>query len=806
MHEPKSSLVIWYREAVRSLLEAFAPKRIESADAECARLESLEKDFSAEVQVCFLGASGIGKSALINALLGESLLPQGGIGPLTAQALCVRYGAQAALKAQYHSPGKVGRLAFALEKMYQAELRKQGHEVKEPSGQDLLELVDDEDDEASITAISIKGEEDAQVERNREFRKQATLMVAGRQDAEREIPYLIDRLRETVEKKPLFETTSLPDDQPRVERIRASLILGKKRQPLDCLESDAGFRTALHDHATGFLAPIINELVVFWNADLLRTGLVLTDLPGVGIAGDVHAKVTEQYIRERAKVVVLVVSVRGITKADAELLRNSGFLNRLLHAADDPAADPVKLMVVVVRADDIADTRYDDNKSRKRREHFADVCTEARQDAIKQLREHLTEAWRTDEKLSQTKQEVLDRIIDGLQVHALSAIQYRRLLANDEDNPAFIKEPEESNVPKFSRSLAEIAAALNRERQERLEKARNLFFSSVTSTIRVIHEQWVRETLAEEEAEALRKELDSFLEPIRKEFSTRRGEFRAFLRETVPSEIEKLVLEASSSARTAVGRYLKSLEDARWQTIKAAVCRGGTFHGSRHIDLPHDFALRFEEPVAEIWGKKLLQLIRRRTKTYAEDCIALVEDVLNWAKGKGARVNTRLVEAQHQQIKAASQQLTEVGKELINEMREEVKNRLVSTIRLPIRRRCERFVQKNQHIGAGVKLRMLDLFGELAEDAVAAAADPAKDLLTTRFKEVEKEIAKVLRSDEDPIDSAADAIVESHQAIVRRSDDQRRKKVLVQIDGIRAASPLPWPEAAELSEFASEAA
>jgi putative ribosome biogenesis GTPase RsgA len=97
MCETKSSLVNWYRKAVRSLLESVAPKRIESVDAECDRLESLENAFSAEVPVCFLGASGIGKSTLINALVGESLLPQGGIGPLTAQALCVRFGGQAAL-------------------------------------------------------------------------------------------------------------------------------------------------------------------------------------------------------------------------------------------------------------------------------------------------------------------------------------------------------------------------------------------------------------------------------------------------------------------------------------------------------------------------------------------------------------------------------------------------------------------------------------------------------------------------------------------------------------------------------------
>jgi hypothetical protein len=187
---------------------------------------------------------------------------------------------------------------------------------------------------------------------------------------------------------------------------------------------------------------------------------------------------------------------------------------------------------------------------------------------------------------------------------------------------------------------------------------------------------------------SLRKEFDSFIGPIRKEFDTRRGEFRAFLRETVPSEIEKLVMEASLSAQAAISRYLDTLGDAHWSTLRAAVRRGGTFYGSRHIDLPNDFALRFEEPVAEIWGKKLLQLIRKRTKTYAEDCVALIEDVLNWAKEKGARTSAKLIEALHEQIKAASQQLNAVGKELINETREEVKNRLFGAIRLPIRRRC----------------------------------------------------------------------------------------------------------------------
>ena len=93
-----------------------------------------------------------------------------------------------------------------------------------------------------------------------------------------------------------------------------------------------------------------------------------------------------------------------------------------------------------------------------------------------------------------------------------------------------------------------------------------------------------------------------------------------------------MVIEAGVTAERAIGRYLHGLSDAHWSTLRASVRRGGTFFGSRHIDLPNDFALRFEEPIAEVWGKQLLQLIRKRTREYANDCVALIEQILDWAK------------------------------------------------------------------------------------------------------------------------------------------------------------------------------
>ena len=783
------SLVAWYKGAVRRLLQDLEPSRVSPADAECSRLEALEKQITSEVPICFLGASGVGKSTLINALVGHTIVPHGGIGPLTAQALCVRFNRGPAFEVRYHGSQQVFRLAFALEKMHLAALRKSGQAVNE-SSEDLLK--DEELGSSAAEAAQDDSDQDRE-KKNLELRKQALAMVTGEQDGDRELPYLVDRLREMIGKRGMFGSQCFQEDRSRVERLKACLFDNKADRPIRFLNTDPNFKRELQDHAAGFLAPIIKELIVFWDAPILQKNVVLVDLPGVGIANDVKARVTEEYVRERAKAVVLVVSVRGVTESDAQLLRNSGFLNRLLHSADDPSADPVHLVLAVVRGDDIAESRYSDDRTRKKREHFADVCAQAKRETKKQLEDQLRQVWKTDETLSQTKEEVLQRIMDGLQVFPISAVQYRKAIENDPDDRAFIGSPEESKIPGLGKSLEELAVNIDVDRKRRLAVTRDVFFSNLSTSLRLIREQWTREDRAEAESEQLRQELEGFLIPIRKEFNTRRGEFRAFLRETIPSEVEKLVLVASTSAERAIRRYLNDLSDAHWATLKASVKRGGTFDGARHIDLPNHFALRFEEPIAEAWGKKLLQLIRGRTKQYTEDCVVLIEQVLTWAQTKGARIKTTLLEAQRDQVKSDAQQLTIIGKELVDEMREAVKNRLLALIRTPIRRRCKSFVDRNAHVGPGVKLRVLNLFDELAEDVVNAASPPAKELLTQRCTEVEKEISQILRAEHDPISEAANAVVESHEAAVRRSDARKRNAVLQQLDDAEASRPVLEP-------------
>ncbi len=800
----ENKLIQWYRKYIRPFFSDHEPDKLTEFDKDCQRVEEIEADLQQQLPVCFLGGSGVGKSTLINALVfgKDSYIPSGGVGTLTAQALTVCYGEQPSFEVHYHSVDKINRVVFTLERYYQVQLGYQEGKDAEVKPEDLGLDVSDEDETNQLISLA----NDDTDNKDKQI-KQATLMIAGNQDANRELPYLIDALLLAYGRPARHGSQILTDDQERIKGIQKALQYGKNKRPLVCSEgSEPNFRKLLHEHATGYLAPLIRDLKVKWNIEMLKGGLTLVDLPGVGVAGDVKAEVTEKWIREHAKAIVLVVDTRGVRETEAELLRNSGFLNRLLYAAHDPSSDPVVLMVAVTHTDKIAEEEYLNNRtnasSKKRADYLAEVCDKVRGSITNQVEEQLTNVWKATTGLSDAKAEVVKEIVAKLQVHPVSAPQYRRFLMDDEDAPPFIKTAKQSNIPQMLDALRQVVQCRAADRQQKLEAEERRFFNRLRARITVIKTQWEEETRAEAEAEEMRRVLQQFIETekLRLDFSNRQGAFREYLKSTLPTQIKMLVSEASNNARKEVYAFLLALKNAPWNTLRAAVTRGGTFYGSRHINLPHDFALKFEEPIAEVWGKTLLDEIRKRTKEYADDSVNHVEIILSWARQQGARVKTNVLEAQVKVLKVDAQKINAVGKEAVDELREEVKNSLIKKIENPIRKRCESFVEKGQHIGPGVKLRILDLFSELANETIGSATEPAIELLTNRFRKVEKQILDVFNEHQeynDPITAASNAIVASHERNLIRSDKKKREMVLGILKTMINMCPLSWEEKAE---------
>ena len=805
----ENKLIAWYRKLIRPFLSEHEPEKLAEFDKDARRVEEIEGELSKHMPVCFLGGSGVGKSTLINALVfgKESYVPAGGVGPFTAQALTVSYGEEPSFEVHYHSVAQLNKVLFALEKTYGAQLRKQNPQLKDASPEELgLELAGD-GESAQLASLIIEDPENKE-RLVHEIKKQALLMIAGNQEAQRDLPYLIDALWIAYGRTAKHASTITAEDMERIKGIQVALQYSKNKRPLVCSQAkDLDFRQRLDFHATGYLAPLIRDLKVEWNIEALKGGLTLVDLPGVGIAGDAKAEITERWIREHAKAIVLVVDKSGVRETEAELLRNTGFLNRLLHAGGELNSDPVTLVVAVTKIDDVAEENWRNNRAlcpgKKKPEYLSELCEQFREQVRSQVQQQLTKVWRASTGLSDEKAEVIKDIIAGMHVFPVSTPQYRMLLSDESDDPPFIKSLEQSNIPQMMDALCQVAANRTTDQEQHLEAEERRFFNRLRARITVIRTQWEEETRAEAEAEEFCQALEDFIdtEKLRSEFSNRQGAFREFLKSTLPTQIAKVVTEASVKARKEVYAYMQDLRFAHWKTLQAAVRRGGTFYGSRHIDLPRDFALRFEEPIAEVWGKSLLREIRKRTKEYAEDSVSQVERILSWAKKQGAKARTNLLEAQVDVIKADAQKLNAVGKDAVEDLREEVKNSLIKKIESPIRRRCKTFVDSHRDEGAGVKSRILELFGELADVTIEAATEPAIELLTERFRDVETQIREVFDEHQeynDPITSAANAIVTSHEERLRRSDKKQREAVLSALDSVIQDSPFEWenkPEA-----------
>lgn len=541
------------------------------------------------------------------------------------------------------------------------------------------------------------------------------------------------------------------------------------------------FRRHLWDHACGFLAPLILEMTIHWPSLMLNGFLELIDLPGIGILSDAYASVTSDYLRNRAKAVMLVVDSRGVRREDAELLKSSGFLNRLLHASNDLAADPVALIVVVVKIDDVAIENWRNDKAingtalRTKAQHFSDQADRCRDDIAQRLRSFLRDVWEDD---SEGKRLVIQSILDNLQVFPVSAPQYRLHCSKDQDeDKPFLPDINATNIVALRSAISQVARRCVAEQDRRHEEALQRFFGQLRARLEVLSAQRSEERQAEEEINKFKHSLEGFMAPLQCEFDTRRGGFRNFLRKTIPTQITARVETASATARKAIHGDLRKLRDAHWKTLQAAVRKEGTFYGSRHINLPHDFALRFEEPVAEVWSREILFGVRRETREFADFQSGAVTSVLDWARGQGITISIRLLEALVEAVNQHRKQVNAVGKEAVDELRDKVRSELTKKIEVPIRRKCERFVANRQDSGTGVKSRILELFEQLAEEVVAAAAAPATALLIEQFKEVNKEILAAFGEHSEPLGEAANALIQRQENSIQPEEAQLAKTV-----------------------------
>ena len=755
MSEQVERLDRWHTERVRPFLAEHLPDKVSGLDDALARIRTLDRNVTEDLAICFLGASGVGKSTLINALVAgqEIILPSGGIGPLTALAMEVRYGDAPAFEADYHSAGSLWQgIVFPLERGHAAAL-------KAATGVDADVVVPAEfgaDVQAELEIIDPVGSDDSEMHKRLEtFRKQAQLLVKGSQDSNADLPYLVDSLREAAGMKRTWGTSGVSEDEERLRGIKAALALAKAGKKHRCeLAGDAPrLRRDLHEHASGFLAPLIKELHVRWHSPLLKTGMVLVDLPGVGVAGDAYKQVTRKWINERAKAVVLVVDRAGITESSADLLRTSEFLTRLLFSADERSHDPVVLAVAVARLDDVAEDEWAKDRSRKKAEHLAEQFERVRSLIRSQLRQELERVWESgDEQVRTAQRSVIQQLCDELMVFPLSAPQYRRLLANDADDMPFIRDIEQSGIPAMQRGLTGVAVARRDDARRRRDESIRAWVDQAVAWIELVRAQWEGSGHTEQELQELERELETVLGPLRKEFLVRQGQFREFLKKTMAERIGALVMRAKDSARTEINQYLRGLRE---RSLGNAAC---VRPARRHVLTARDTSISLTISRGSLLSLSPRSGASQSSRRSARGPVnsqrtanAWSPSLPTWCREQGARVPPSLLDAQLEALRADIKQIDIAGREVIDSLRDRVKNELATAIQKPIRSKCNAFVKKGDDIGRGVKDRILELFDELADACTGCGADAANDLLLQCFKEVEAGAAARSKGSREPV-------------------------------------------------------
>ena len=127
------------------------------------------------------------------------------------------------------------------------------------------------------------------------------------------------------------------------------------------------------------------------------------------------------------------------------------------------------VLVAVTRIDDIANERYQQDKSKKKVQHFLEVSQEVRTTLRREMQSALHSIWLSDEEIPESRRMVVENLLNRLQVHPISAPEYARLRANDDDDPPFLKSLEQTGIPSFVSSLVDLASERKHRARERLK-------------------------------------------------------------------------------------------------------------------------------------------------------------------------------------------------------------------------------------------------------------------------------------------------------------------------------------------------
>lgn len=796
LREQVERIAGWASVGAAATIERWEPQRLPAVRELCADLRRFASPERAELAICFLGNSGVGKSTLINSVIDPRLqvVPQGGIGPLTAQATVVRYATRPYLHATYHGAGRVNQLAFALDRHCERQrgIANQPATDLDPAELRELELALSPDDDPAAGA--------SPHERMRSYISQAKQLITGRQFGNDELPidYLADCLRAARQRAPRWGHAPLPEHAPLLARLADAIALADRGRRWEPDDDPRNLLGEVARHASGSIAPLIKSLEVGWPAEALCDGLVLVDLPGIGIANDEYRSVTSTWIR-RAAAVVLVVDKSGVTEASADLLRTTGFLNSILHREPESSAVSPLLRVVAVKLDDVAAAERAAFRAHNPGvppppwlEAFRAACDKSQELIRNQLAQVFEQSvGDAPAETQEARRAALVQTAATMAVYPVSAIEYRKLHEADPEDPAKIKLAEDSGIPALIESLRELA---QRHRDELIvgyrSTAQRLFEAIERALIRV-HDDRFGDAPQLARFVELRRSLDAALAPAAAALRPRLGMLRERLHSTIRQTIETEVERNIAIADRKVREYFVGLRECPWATLRAAIRRGGVRVKPRPIDLPNELALRFEEPLAVAWNRGAVAPLRKALHEFGSDIGRLLGQAVIWARGQGCFDAAHICRFEAE-AESEVKSVVDRGQLVAADLTQLAKYHLHASLQDEIRAACQAFMSEGLDVGTGVMQRMHRFLDQqLAPRVADIARITATQFFCRSYDAAVLQVNAGLSRFSDPQAYAGALLLGDHERAVRSADPdldefERVRVVLGELAAIRA--------------------
>lgn len=565
-------------------------------------------------------------------------------------------------------------------------------------------------------------------------------LASGSQFSDRPDNYLLSVLDAIIAKKTLSEVGSLfelyPSDAENylkvVNAIQRDSTNGNGEFFID--ESSTLFRESVNDHAAGCLSPLVKTLNLAWPAQILKEGISITDLPGVGVVGDKFPEATKNWIMKNGRSVVLVVDQSGLDQSSARTLSDSDFLKRLLFSYDDPTQDPIHLTIVVTQMDKHVVEHDSEELAAK---EFFDKCENMKSVIRRQLATFFQEYLGSNlaDDVKEAKQIVISQLEKSIEIVPLSAKEYLNSLTKSKK--AIFNSVEDSKLPEFARLLLKQSAQY-RDQRDTQKYRRSLQVETQVRLALSQREMSIQARLSGFSAsENLKAEFSKLASEQRLALAARHGEFTTFMKKTVKAEIIGVMETVRGESKTSYRLYCKTLRSANWATLKAAIKRGGTFSGATRIDLQQKILDSVSEGVAVGFRKKIVANVRdeaRKLTKYNLESIDIAISIVD--RHKLPKIFRDKINLVKEELESNMEMLKIIGEERLKEFSQEIRVQLVESLREAIGTHCDAFINSPKSSGSGVKDRMLDLVTEAGEEAVDVSIEAAQKLISDEFSKL----------------------------------------------------------------------